>query len=178
MNRAIFLDRDGTINEDLGYTYKIEDLEFIDEAILGLQRMRHLNYKFIIVTNQAGIAKEKYSEEDYFKFRDEMHRRLKENGIIIDAEYFCPHHPEGIIEQYKMDCNCRKPKTGMLEQAAKDFNLDLKKCWMIGDTSLDILTGKNAGCRTIQVLTGKDKSESLDADFLAYNLLHASYFIS
>ncbi len=180
MNRAIFLDRDGTINEDSGYTNKIEDLEFIDDAILGLQRMRHLNYKFIIITNQAGIAKGKYTEEEYFTFRDEMHKRLKNipNQIQIDAEYFCPHHPEGIIQKYKIDCNCRKPKTGMLEQAAKDFNLDLKKCWMIGDMPSDIIAGKNAGCRTIQVLTGKEKDESFEADFLAYSLLHASYFIS
>ena len=178
MNKAIFLDRDGTINFDSGYTHKIEDLEFIDSAIRGLQRMRHLGYKFIVATNQAGIAKGKFTEEDYFVFREEMHKRLKENGIIISAEYFCPHYSEGAIEKYKINCNCRKPKTGMLEQAAKDFNLDLKKCWMIGDSISDILAGKNAGCRTIQVLTGKEKIESLDANFLAYDLLHASYFIS
>ena len=178
MNKAIFLDRDGTINEDVGYTHKIGDLEFIDKAIFGLQRMRYLNYKFIIVTNQAGIAKGKYSEKDYFDFRNEMHKRLKENGIIIAAEYFCPHHPEGTIEKYKINCDCRKPKIGMLEQAAKDFNLDLKKCWMIGDLPSDVLAGKNAGCRTIQILTGKEKIEFFDANFLAYNLLHASYFIS
>jgi len=178
MNKAIFLDRDGTINEDKGYTNKIENLEFTDSAILGLQRMRNLGYKFMIVTNQAGIAKGKYSEEDYFIFREEMHKRLKENGIIITAEYFCPHHPRGKIKDYKINCNCRKPKIGMLEQAAKDFNLNFKTCWMIGDMPSDILAGKNAGCRTIQVLTGKEKTESFDADFLAYNLLHASYFIS
>jgi len=178
MNKAIFLDRDGVINEDTGYIHRVEDLEFIDFAIQGLQKMRHLGYKFIIVTNKAGIAKGKYSEKDYLIFRDEMHKRLNENGIIIDAEYFCPHHPEGTIEEYKIDCNCRKPKTGMLEQAAKDFDLDLKKCWMIGDMPSDILAGKNAGCRTIQVLTGKEKIESPDANFLAYDLLHASYFIS
>lgn len=178
MNKAIFLDRDGTINEDSGYTNKVENLEFIDEAILGLQKMLHWDYKFIIVTNQAGIARGRYTEEDYFAFRNEMHKRLKENGIIITAEYFCPHHLKGKIKEYKIDCNCRKPKTGMLEQAAKDFNLNLSKCWMIGDMPSDIIAGKNAGCRTIQVLTGKEKFESWDANFLADNLLHASYFIS
>jgi D,D-heptose 1,7-bisphosphate phosphatase len=178
MNKAIFLDRDGTITEDKDYTYKIEDLEFIDSAILGLERMQNMRYKLIIVTNQAGIAKGKFTEEDYFAFRNEMHRRLKENKIIINAEYFCPHHPKGKIEKYKINCNCRKPKSGMLEQAAKDFNLDLKKCFMIGDAPSDILAGKNAGCRTIQVMTGKEKIESNDANFLAYDLFHASYFIS
>jgi D-glycero-D-manno-heptose 1,7-bisphosphate phosphatase len=178
MNKAIFLDRDGTINEDTGYTHKVEDLEFVNSAVQGLQRMQQLGYKLIIVTNQAGIAKGKFEEEDYFHFSNELRLRLQENGVIINAEYFCPHHSEGTIEKYKIDCNCRKPKPGMLEQAAKDFNLDLGKCWMIGDTPSDILAGKNAGCKTIQVLTGKDKTESKDANFLAYDLFHASYFIS
>ncbi|VVB83103.1 Histidine biosynthesis bifunctional protein HisB [uncultured archaeon] len=178
MNKAIFLDRDGTINEDKGYTNKIEYLEFTDSAILGLQKMLRLDYKFIIITNQSGIARGRFTEKDYFSFRDEMHKRLSENGIIITAEYFCPHHPQGKIKKYKMNCNCRKPKIGMLEQAAKDFELDFKKCWMIGDMPSDILAGKTAGCRTIQVLTGKEKIESPEADFLAYNLFHASYFIS
>ena len=158
MNKAIFLDRDGTINFDTGYINKVEDLEFIDYAILGLERMQSLGYQLIIVTNQAGIAKGKFTEEDYFAFRNEMHRRLKEKRVIISAEYFCPHHIEGTIEKYKIDCDCRKPKTGMLERAAKEKNLDLKKCWVIGDTSSDILAGKNAGCRTIQVLTGNQRN--------------------
>jgi D-glycero-D-manno-heptose 1,7-bisphosphate phosphatase len=178
MNKAIFLDRDGTINEDTGYTYKIEDLEFVNSAIIGLERMQKMGYGLIIITNQAGLAKGKFIEEDYFTFRNEMHKRLKENGIIINAEYFCPHHPEGTIEKYKINCNCRKPKTGMLEQAARDFDLDLKNCWMIGDTHSDILAGKNAGCRTIQVMTRKENIESPEANFLAYDLFHASYFIS
>jgi len=178
MNKTIFLDRDGIINEDKDYAYKIEDLEFIDYAIDGMRRMQNLGYGLIIITNQAGIAKGKFTEEDYFAFRNEMHKRLKENGVIINAEYFCPHHQEGKIEKYKIDCNCRKPKPGMLEQAAKDFNLDLKKCFMIGDTSSDILAGKNAGCKTIQVMTGKEKKVSNDADFIAEDLYIATYFIS
>jgi len=177
LNKAIFFDRDGTINVDRGYTYRIEDLEFIPQVIIGMRFLQKLNYKLIIITNQSGIARGKYTEEDYFTFRDELHRQLQERGIIINAEYFCPHHLEGTIEKYKIDCNCRKPKAGMLEQAAKDFNLDLKKCWMIGDKDSDILAGKNGGCTTIQVMTGKEKIESDNADFLAYNLLHASYFI-
>ena len=181
MNKAIFLDRDGTINKDEGYTYKIEDLEFIDSAIEGLRRMQNKGYSLIIVTNQSGIAQGRFKEKDYLMFRNEMHNQLREYGITIDKEYFCPHHPEkgfnGEVVELKIDCKCRKPKTGMLEQAAKDFNLDLKKCWMIGDKEIDVLTGKNAGCRTIQVLTGKEKTECNKADFIAYNLVHASYFI-
>jgi D,D-heptose 1,7-bisphosphate phosphatase len=177
MDRAIFLDRDGTINVDKEYVYKIEDLEFIDSAIEGLQRMQTLGYGLIIVANQSGIARGKYTEEDYFAFSKEMQKRLRKKGVIITAEYFCPHHPKGIIEKYSIDCDCRKPKIGMLEQAAEDFNLDLKKCWMIGDSFSDILTGRNAGCKTIQVTTGKEKNSDKNT-FLAEDLYLASYFIS
>jgi D,D-heptose 1,7-bisphosphate phosphatase len=177
MNKAIFLDRDGTINEDFGYVYKIKDLKFISGAIEGLERMQKLSYKLIVVTNQSGIARGKYTEEDYFVFRKEMHNQLKKQEVFIDAEYFCPHNIEGTVKKYKIDCNCRKPKIGMLEQAAKDFNLDLKNCWMIGDTLSDIETGKNAGCRTIQVMTGKEKIFSEKSDYFAEDLLLASYFI-
>jgi D-glycero-D-manno-heptose 1,7-bisphosphate phosphatase len=178
MNKAIFLDRDGIITEAGDHIYKLEDLEFVTWAVQGLERMQDLGYQLIVVTNQAGIAKGMYTKEDYFAFRDEMHARLKARGIIIDAEYFCPHHKDGIIEEYKIDCDCRKPKPGMLEQAAKEKNLDLKKCWMIGDTESDILAGKNAGCKTIQVMTGEAKVESPNADFLAEDLYVATYFIS
>jgi len=178
MNKAIFLDRDGTITESGDHLSRLEDMEFIDSAMAGLRRMQSFGYPLIIVTNQAGIAKGIFKEEDYFSFRNEMHKQLQENGIIINAEYFCPHHIEGTVEKYKIDCNCRKPKTGMLEQAAKDFNLDLKQCWMIGDALSDIQAGKSAGCKTIQVLSGEGKKELDEADFIAYELVHASYFIA
>lgn len=178
MNKAIFLDRDGTINEDVRHTYKIEDLKFIEGANEGLKLMQNAGYKLIIITNQAGIAKGKYQEEDYIFFREKMHKKLRENGTSIDAEYFCPHHPQGAIKKYSIDCNCRKPKIGMLEQAAKDFNLNLNQCWMIGDALSDVKAGKNAGCKTIQVLTGKEIICSPEADFIVKNLLEAANYIS
>lgn len=177
MHKAIFLDRDGVINEDADYTHKIADLKFIPHSIEGLKLMQEAGYKLIIITNQAGIAKGKYGEEDYFSFRDEMHKRLGENGIEITAEYFCPHHLDGTIEKYTIDCPCRKPKSGMLEQAAKDFDLDLKECWMIGDMPSDIQAGKNAGCRAIQVMSGKEKIYSDEADFCTEDLLKAANYI-
>jgi len=173
----MFLDRDGTLIEDKGYTNKIKDLRFIEGVIEGLKLIQKLNYKLIIVTNQAGIGKGKYKEEDYFSFRNEMHKNLREQGIFITAEYFCPHHPDAVIEKYKIDCSCRKPKSGMLEEAARDFNLDLTKCWMIGDKTSDILAGKNAKCKTIQVMTGEEKIKSSEADFLVNNLLEAVKYL-
>jgi len=170
MDKLIFLDRDGTIIEDSGHIYKVEKLKFIPRSLVGLKKLQDRGYKFLIVTNQAGIAKGLYLEKDYFIFKKEMHKRLEEQGITITAEYFCPHNPDE-------HCNCRKPNPGMLEKAAKDFNLDLEKCWMIGDKSSDILAGKNAGCKTIHVLTGECKTPVSYADFVARDLIEAGDYI-
>ena len=177
MNKAIFLDRDGTITNSGDHVYKIEDLKFVSGAIEGLKKMEETGYLLIVMTNQAGIAKNLFSENDYFKFRMEMHRRLNDSEIVIDAEYYCPHHINGVIEKYKIDCNCRKPKIGMFERAAKDFDLDLSRCWMVGDNPSDILAGKSAGCRTIHVLTGEEKNPIEYADFEASDLVVASSYI-
>ncbi len=169
-NKAIFLDRDGTINVNKGYIYRVGDLEIIPKVIEGLKILRENGYKLIIVTNQSKIARGYCTKEDYFKFRGEIHKKLREQGIIITAEYFCPHHPLD-------NCNCRKPKTGMLERATKDFNLDINECWMIGDKDSDILAGKNSGCRTIHVLTGEEKKPIDYADFIAKDLIKAADYI-
>jgi histidinol-phosphate phosphatase family protein len=168
-NKAILLDRDGTINVDVGSPHKIEDLRIIPLAIEGLRFLQE-RFKLIIITNQSGIGRGYYTEEDYFAFRNEMYKELKEQGVTIDAEYFCPHTS-------KDNCDCRKPKTGMLEHAAKDFDLDLTQSWMIGDRLPDIKAGKNAGCRTIHVLTGGYKESIKETDFTANNLLGASDYI-
>jgi len=169
-DKAIFLDRDGTINEDKGYVYRIQDLKIIPKVIEGLKLFKYAEYKLIIVTNQSGIGRGYYTEEDYFEFREEMHKQLIEEGIKIDAEYFCPHKSDD-------ECNCRKPKTGMLEQAAKDFNLNLEKCCIIGDHLSDIQTGKNAGCKTIHILTGHIQRPISYADFIAKNMIEAANYV-
>lgn len=177
MNEAILLDRDGTITKAGDHIHKIEDLEFIPNAIEGLKRLQEFGYKLIIITNQAGIGRGFYTEGDYIQFRDEMHRRLALEGIFITAEYFCPHHLEKGIGKYKTDCNCRKPKTGMLEKASREFDLNLKECWTIGDDLWDILAGKRIGTRTIHVLTGEYKLPINYADFIAIDLADAADYI-
>jgi len=169
-NKTIFLDRDGTINLNKnGYVHKIEDLEFIPQSLDGLKKLQGVGYSLIIITNQSGIGKGYYTERDYFNFRAEFHKRLMKEGVFLTAEYFCPHNPDD-------KCSCRKPETGMLEQAAYDFILDLNNCWMIGDKDSDILAGKKAGCKTIHVLTGESK-KVYDADFTAKNLVEAADYI-
>lgn len=177
MNKAIFLDRDGTINKDYDYVFKIADLIFLPNALLGLQKLSSLDYKMIIITNQSGIGRGYYTERDYQQFRKEMHMQLKSAKVNIDAEYFCPHHPKKGLGKYKIYCDCRKPKSGMLEKAAQEFNLDLKKCWFIGDRISDIECGNNVGCKTIQVLTGYKKIKITEADYVAKDLVESANII-
>lgn len=130
MNKVIFLDRDGTINVDENYVYKIEDWKFIDGAIEGLQILQNLGYKLIVITNQSGIARGYYTEEDAHKIFDYMIEELKKVGVTIEKVYYCPHMGN--------ECNCRKPKLGLFYQAQKDYDIDFSKSYAIGDKLRDL----------------------------------------
>jgi D-glycero-D-manno-heptose 1,7-bisphosphate phosphatase len=179
-NKAIFLDRDNTLIEDKGYVHKIEDLKFLPGVLEALKKLQE-EYKLIIITNQSGIARGYYSEEDYLKFRKFMHKQLKDEGIRIDAEYFCPHYLEKGIGKYKIDCNCRKPKTGMIEQAEREFNLNLADCWMIGDKDADMLLSRNAhlkgGIGIISRESSKEELEKSGAVKVFEDILQAPNYI-
>ncbi|MBI2106970.1 HAD family hydrolase [Candidatus Woesearchaeota archaeon] len=180
MNKAIFLDKDGTITVDTGYTYKVEDLKFEDNALIALRLLQTPEYLLIIVTGQSGIGRGMYTEQDYHKFMKAMYEKFRLEGINIDGEYFCPHHPKEGIGKYKIDCECRKPKIGMLEQAAREFNIDLSQSWVIGDKTDDIEMGRRAGCRTILVRAGKcgkDKNFDVKPDYTANDLLEAAAYV-
>ena len=169
-NKAVFLDRDGTINVDKGYIHKISDLEILPNVIEGLKLLRQAGYKLITVTNQSGIGRGYYTAEDYINFRNELLKRLNKRGVFLSGDYRCSHTEED-------NCNCRKPKTGMLEQAARDFNLRLNDCWMIGDSSTDILAGMNSFCKTIHILTGAEKKTPVYANFFAKDMIRAADII-
>lgn len=146
-NKAGFFDRDGTINFDNGYTYRIEDLEFIRGTPELIRKYNQLGYKVIVVTNQAGIAKKYYTEQDMHKFHTYLNEQLRElYGAHIDAFYFCPHHPDVTGE-----CNCRKPKTGMIEQAISDWNIDVEKSVLYGDKTTDIKCGEKCNIKSILI---------------------------
>ena len=173
MNKAVFLDRDGTINIERNYLYKAEDFVFIDGAVEAIKIFRSLDYKVIVITNQAGVARGYYSESDVDKLHNYIDAELIKEGIYIDAYYYCPHHPEGTIPEYAVICNCRKPKTGLIEKAVRDWNIDLSESIMIGDKEIDVNTGKNAGVKyCILVRSGHIINESdTVADLVCDNLI-------
>ena len=144
--KAIFLDRDGTLNKDSGYVHKIEDFELLPGVIEGLKLLQD-EFIFIIITNQSGIGRGYYTVQDFHAFNNLLLTTLSKEGIEIKATYFCPHLKEE-------DCDCRKPKTKYINTAVSEFNINLQLSWMIGDHPSDINLGTNAGSNTIFLLTG------------------------
>jgi D-glycero-D-manno-heptose 1,7-bisphosphate phosphatase len=153
-DRAVFLDRDGTINLDHGYVFRAADFQFIVGAREAIRKLKDAGYLVIVVTNQAGIARGLYDEADLHELHRHLDRELATYGTAIDAYYYCPHHPEEGREPYLRDCACRKPLPGMLLQAAADFSLKLDSSFLVGDKRSDIQAGVAAGCRSILVQTG------------------------
>lgn len=156
--KAIFLDRDGTINQYVGFLRNINDFTLIEGVTDAIRRINSSGYLAIVVTNQPVIARGEVSFEELEKIHNKMETLLGKEGAYLDGIYYCPHHPhkgyEGERPELKIDCACRKPKPGMLLKAAKDFNIDLSQSWMIGDGENDIQAGQNAGCKTALIGEG------------------------
>lgn len=150
--KAIFLDRDGTINEYVGFLRNIDDFRLIEGASDAIKMINQSGYLAIVVTNQPVIARGEVTVSQLDEIHNKMETLLGADGAYVDAIYYCPHHPHkgyaGEIPELKIDCDCRKPKAGMLFQAAKDFNIDLSASWMVGDGENDLLCGRNGGCKT------------------------------
>lgn len=167
--KAVFIDRDGTINvNDPEYTHKIEDFKFTEEALPALRKLSKTDYKIIVITNQSGIARGYYGEKDLKKLHKWMLDVFKEKNIRIDKIYHCPHHPD-----FTGNCECRKPKPGMLLQAVKDFGISLCKSWVIGDGKEDIIAGREVNAKTIKIGKKMPKELKLEPNFYAKNLFEA-----
>ncbi len=155
MKKAIFLDRDGTLNIDHGYVHKIDDFEFIEGVIPTLRKLQQMGYLLVVVTNQSGIARGYFSEEDFLQLTEWMDWSLAEQDVDLAGIYYCPHHPEGKGE-YQKQCDCRKPKGGMLKDAIKALKIDPQQSVMVGDKVEDLLAAQEAKVKTkILVRTGK-----------------------
>lgn len=144
-NKAIFLDRDGVINKEVNYLYRPEDFEFTFNCIDALKLLRGCGYKLFIVTNQAGIGRGFYTESDFLNLMEWMNNKLCAEGATIDDVEFCPHHPQHGLGRYKQNCNCRKPKPGMLQRLIEKHNIDVKESMMIGDKFSDLYAAEAAG---------------------------------
>ena len=155
--KAVFLDRDGVINELIYYPehgiidspFTVEQFRLFPGVGEAIKKFREMDYKVILASNQPGIAKGHMSEETFERIRRKMKEALAKEGAFLDAEYFCLHHPEAKVEMLRTNCECRKPKPGLLLQAAKEMDIDLSQSWMVGDGLTDIKAGKSAGTRTI-----------------------------
>jgi D-glycero-D-manno-heptose 1,7-bisphosphate phosphatase len=147
MNKALFLDRDGVINKEKDYLYKVEDFEFIDGVFEALQYFQARDYLLIIATNQSGIARGFYTEEDFLALNQWMLQQFTRNEIHITKVYYSPFHPEHGFGKYKKEAFCRKPNPGMILQAKEEFDIDLEKSFLIGDKESDIEAGINAGIK-------------------------------
>lgn len=178
--KAVFLDRDGTINHEVHHLRRVEDLRLLPGTAKAIHDLNRLGYLVIVITNQSAIARGLVDEAGARAIHDELVGRLSKKGASLDGIYYCPHHPKGAVEKYRRVCVCRKPETGMIRKAAKKHNIDLKKSFFIGDTTCDIETGSRAGLTTILVKTGyggKDGAHKVVSDFTVRNLREAARII-
>lgn len=158
--RAIFLDRDGVINVDNGYVSVVDDFEFIEGVIEALQSLKAKGYLIVVITNQSGIARGYFSEEQFHTLTEWMDWSLADRGVDLDGIYYCPHHAEHGLGKYKIDCDCRKPKAGMLNEAIKELDIDITQSILVGDKVSDIQAGISAGVNNnYLVRTGKEITE-------------------
>ncbi len=177
MERAVFLDRDGTIIEDVGYINGCDKVKFLSGVGEAIKLLNENGFRVIVISNQAGVARGYFTEETVKEINEHVQESLARQGAFIDMIYYCPHHAEGVIEEYRKECYCRKPNPGMIEQAVRDFGIDLKNSFVIGDKISDIEAGHRAGCKTI-LLAGEDhpdkyKEDTVISDYVASNLCEA-----
>lgn len=184
-NIAVFLDRDGTVNEEVDFLTSPRDLHLIPRSAEAIRMANDLGLRVIIVTNQSGVARGLLTETDL----EEVHRaligKLAEEHATVDRIYYCPHHPTEGPDTYRMECDCRKPGTGMIRRAVEDFGIDPAKSWVIGDRIVDAAMAKNAGAHAVLVLTGYGKMEKsfcerdgIPLDYVADDLFDAMTFVS
>lgn len=182
---AVFIDRDGTLIADAEYLCDPDKLELFEESAASLKKLNDANILAILVTNQSGVARGYFDENTVNLLNQKLSDELKKQNASLDAVYYCPHHKNGAVEKYKKECDCRKPKTGLIKQAINDFKeIDLKKSYVIGDKASDIELAKNAGCKSILVKTGYGKQvlegsyqKYIDPDFIAENMKDAVEWI-
>lgn len=184
MNKAVFLDRDGTINFDVGYLNHPDHLKLLPGSAEAIKMLNEADYKVVIISNQSGVARGLFPEDVLQSIDKKLQKELLKAGAYIDANYYCPHHPEHGVYPYKAACDCRKPRTALIDKAIKNLSIDPKVSFFVGDKATDIECGQKAGTSTVLVLTGMGR-ESQDSEkiktrkpsHIADNLLEAVKWI-
>ena len=162
--RAIFLDRDGVINADNGYVSVVDDFDFIDGVIEAMKTLKEKGYLIVVITNQSGIARGYFTEEQFHTLTEWMDWSLADRGVDLDGIYYCPHHSDHGVGKYKVDCECRKPKAGMINDAIEELGIDISKSILVGDKVSDIQAGIASGIsQNYLVRTGKEITEQGEA---------------
>jgi D-glycero-D-manno-heptose 1,7-bisphosphate phosphatase len=157
--RAVFIDRDGTISEEVGYVNHPSRFRLFPYSSEAIRMLNDNDWLAIVITNQAGVARGYFSEDVIQKVHDQLVRDLQQQSATVDGIYYCAHHPSVGEPPYRVDCDCRKPKTGLIQQAARDFEIDLAASWMVGDRYSDVELARNAGLRSAFVLSGYGRGE-------------------
>jgi D-glycero-D-manno-heptose 1,7-bisphosphate phosphatase len=158
-HRAVFIDRDGTISEEVGYINHPSRFRLFPYAATAIRSLNDHGWLAIVITNQAGVARGYFSEDMIQTVHAEMTNELARRGARIDAVYYCAHHPSVGELPYRFDCDCRKPKPGLITRATRDFNIDLARSWMVGDRYSDVELARNAGLQSMFVMSGYGRGE-------------------
>jgi D,D-heptose 1,7-bisphosphate phosphatase len=153
---AVFLDKDGTLIRDVPYNVDPEQIQLMPDGAAGLRVLHTAGYRLIVITNQSGVARGYFEEADLPAVHQKLAELLAEVGVPLAGFYYCPHHPDGVVPEYTVDCSCRKPEPGLLLQAAQEHRIDLRRSWFIGDILNDVEAGHRAGCRTILLDNGHE----------------------
>ncbi|HET7220438.1 MAG TPA: HAD family hydrolase [Vicinamibacterales bacterium] len=181
MRPAVFLDRDGTLIEEVGYLDSLERLNFFPFSVDAVRLLNRAGRAVVVVTNQSGVARGYFDEAVVAATHRHIADTLARGTAHVDGFYYCPHHPDGRVAAYRIDCDCRKPRPGLLRQAAQELNLDLQRSFVVGDRAHDIATGVNAGVRGVLVRTGYGRAHEAEAAPSAAavtdNLAHAVSWI-
>lgn len=168
---AVFLDKDGTLIEDVPYNVDPDRMRLTVGAIAGLAQLHQAGYRLIVISNQAGVARGYFPEVALLAVQQRLRALLAEAGIPLAGFYYCPHHPEGVVPEYAIQCECRKPRPGLILQAARELAIDLSRSWFIGDILHDVEAGRTAGCRTILLDNGNETEWHLSPDRLPHHLV-------
>ena len=179
--KAVFLDKDGTLIDDLPYNVNPALIRLSTGALEALRSLQDSGYRLLIVTNQSGVARGYFGEDQLQQVEARLRELLSSAGVFLTGFYYCPHYPDGEVSQYAVECTCRKPQPGMIYKAALEHQLDLEDAWLVGDILNDIEAGNRAGCRTVLVDNGHEMEWHMTSirqpAFIVRNLLEAAYVI-